>query len=90
MLSSFPCKHIQCSSHEGFSHPLTYINYLVQYCHSVDAQEVIIAFVIIIMTVFKYLKSHVAAEHGDIFSIVSDDPIDSIDVSHWEAEFSSI
>ena len=33
------------------------------------------AFVIIIMTIFKYLKSCVAVECGDIFSIGSNDPI---------------
>lgn len=47
-------------------------------------------FVIIIMTIFKYLKSCVAAERRDVFSIVPKDPIGPIAISHWKAEFGSI
>lgn len=78
-------------SGEGHSlHTLTYIKYLVWYCHPVDAQEMIMVFVIIIMTIFKYLKSCVAAERRDVFSIVPKDPIGPIAISHWKAEFGSI
>lgn len=48
------------------------------------------AFVIMIMSVFKYLNSYVAAECGDVFSIVPKDPIGPRDVSHGEAGFGSI
>lgn len=36
------------------------------------------------MTAFKYLNSHVAAEHGDVFPIVPKDPIGPTDKNQWE------